>query len=428
MGVMPGLRHHAVLLLERFAANKRGNVALIFAIGLPAMILGALGAVDLTSVVTDRTKMQAVADFSALNAAKQLALDTSPATATRAKNEAESELAEIAKRWSLTIDAQVVEDGKAVQVSVRGHRPSYFHDMLPKGGWTASASATAEIEGLTPLCVLGSGDNTGGLLGLGLGATPNVIALKNTAHLSAASCLVQSNNAIKVSNSAAVEAQAVQAVGDASGAITPAAMTGAATIDDPFASLNTNVPSLCTDLNVKLTAGTTTLQPGVHCGVISVLNNAKLILAPGEHYFFASTLTLANNSKLIGVDVALIFDTLSLFAFTDQSDIELEGRKTGPFAGFVIATTKGNTKTFTISTTAAHKLLGVVYIPSGMLSVTGNSQVAENSAWTVIVAKALSISGGANLVVNAGYTVNNVPPVPTGVGPSAATSTVRLIN
>ena len=425
---MPGLRHHAVLLLKRFAANKRGNVALIFAIGLPAIVLSALGAVDLTSVINDRTKMQAVADFSALNAAKQLALDTSPATATRAKNEAESELAEIAKRWSLTIDAQVVEDGKAVQVSVRGHRPSYFHDMLPKGGWTASASATAEIEGLTPLCVLGSGNNTGGLLGLGLGATPDVIALKNTAHLSAASCLVQSNNAIKVSNSAAVEAQAVQAVGDASGAITPAAMTGAATIDDPFASLNTNVPSLCTDLNVKLTAGTTTLQPRVHCNVISVTNNATLILSPREHYFCSLTLTLFNNSKLIGVDVALIFDTLSLFAFTDQSDIELEGRKTGPFAGFVIATTKGNTKTFTISTTAAHKLLGVVYIPSGMLSVTGNSQVAENSAWTVIVAKALSISGGANLVVNAGYTVNNVPPVPTGVGPSAATSTVRLIN
>ena len=88
---MPGLRHHAVLLLKRFAANKRGNVALIFAIGLPAIVLSALGAVDLTSVINDRTKMQAVADFSALNAAKQLALDTSPATATRAKNEAESE-------------------------------------------------------------------------------------------------------------------------------------------------------------------------------------------------------------------------------------------------------------------------------------------------------------------------------------------------
>jgi hypothetical protein len=424
---MPTSHHHR-LLLKRFAANTRGNVALIFAIGLPALIIGALGAVDLTSVVTDRTKIQAVADFAALNAAKQLALDTSSATATRAKNEAQDELTEIAKRWALTIDAQVVEDGKAVQVSITAKRPSYFHDMLPKGGWTAQASATAEIEGLTPLCVLGSGKNTGGLLGLGLGSTANVISLKNTAHLSADSCLVQSNNAIKVSNSAAVKAQAVQSVGDASGSISPTPMTGAAEIGDPFASLNTNVPSLCTDLNVQLTTGTTTLQPGVHCGVISVLNNATLILAPGEHYFFASTLTLANNSKLIGNDVVLIFDTLSLFAFTDQSDIELEGRKTGPFAGFVIATTKGNTKTFTISTTAAHKLLGVVYIPNGLLNVTGNSQVAENSAWTVIVAKALSVSGGANLVVNAGYTVSKVPPVPTGVGPSAATSTVRLIN
>lgn len=424
---MPGLRHHMTLLLKRFAKDRRGNIALIFAIGLPAIVISAMGAVDLTSVINDRTKMQAVADFSALNAAKQLTLDNTQATATRAKSEAETELANVETRWSLTIDAKVINDGKAVQVTVKGHRPSYFHDLLPKGGWTAGASATAEIEGLTPLCVLGSGANTGGLLGLGLGATPNVIELKNTAHISADSCLVQSNNAIKVANSATIQAQAVQAVGDASGSISPEPMTGAASIADPFASLNTSVPSLCTDLNVKLTAGTTTLQPGVHCGVISVLNNATLKLAPGEHYFFASTLTLANNSTLKGNDVVLIFDTLSLFAFTDQSDIELEGRKTGKFAGFVIATTPGNTKVFTISTTAAHKLLGVVYIPNGLLSVTGNSQVAENSSWTVVVAKTINVTGGANLVVNANYTANNVPPVPTGVGPSAANSTVRLI-
>ncbi|HEY4124351.1 MAG TPA: TadE/TadG family type IV pilus assembly protein, partial [Rhizomicrobium sp.] len=367
---MPGLRHQVLRLLNHFAFDRSGNIAIIFAIGLPALALGGLGAVDLSSVINDRTKMQAVADFAALNAAKQLALDTSSATATRAQNEAQNELADVATRWSLTIAAQVVEDGKAVQVSVTGHRDSYFHDMLPKGGWTAKAAATAEIEGLTPLCVLGSGTNTGGLLGLGLGATPNVITLKNTAQLRAASCLVQSNNAIKVGNSSGISAQAVQAVGDASGAISPEAMTGAAPIKDPFASLNTGVPSLCTDIGLSLQVGTKTLQPGVHCGVYAVLNNATLILAPGDHYFFAGTLTLGNNAKLIGNDVALVFDTLSLFAFSDQSDIELEGRKSGKFAGFVIATTPTNAKTFTISTTAAHKLLGVVYIPNGMLSVT----------------------------------------------------------
>ncbi len=425
---MPGWRHRIMKVFKRFAADNSGNFMMITAIALPTLILGALGAIDLSSVINDRVKMQAVADFSALNAAKQLALDTSDATAMRAKNEAQNELAEIAKRWSLNIDAKVIDDGKAVQVTVTGKRPSYFHDMLPRGGWTANASATAEIEGLTPLCVLGSGKNTGGLMGLGLGSSSNVITLKNTAKLSADNCLVQSNNAIDVTNGAALKAQAVQSVGDASGSISPEPMTGAAEIRDPFASLNTNIPSLCTDLNVKLTAGTKTMQPGVHCGVISVLNNATLVLAPGEHYFFAATLLLANNSTLRGTDVAMIFDTLSLFAFTDQSDIELEGRKKGPFAGFVIATTKGNTKTFTISTTSAHKLLGVVYIPNGLLNVTGNNQVAQDSAWTVIVAKAINITGGADLVVNANYAGNGLPPVPTGVGPSAATSSVRLIN
>jgi hypothetical protein len=152
-----------------------------------------------------------------------------------------------------------------------------------------------------------------------------------------------------------------------------------------------------------------------------------LVLAPGDHYFFAGTLSLADNARLVGNDVALIFDSLSFFSFTNQSDIELEGRKSGPFAGFVIATTKSNAKTFTISTTAAHKLLGVVYIPNGLLSVTGNSQVAENSAWTVVVAKTINISGGANLVVNANYAANNTPPVPVGVGPNAAAASVRLI-
>lgn len=424
---MPGWRHHILPVFKKFAADERGNFVMIAAIALPTLLLGALGAVDLSSVINDRVKMQAVADFSALNAAKQLALDTSNATALRAKNEAESELADVAKRWSLSIDAQVVQDGKAVQVTVVGKRPSYFHDLLPKGGWTARAASTAVIEGLTPLCVLGSGKNNGGLLGLGLGSSSDVITLKNTAKLSADTCLVQSNNAIDVKNGAALKAQAVQSVGDASGTISPEPMTGAAEIKDPFASLNTNVPSLCTDLNVRLSVGTTTLQPGVHCGVITVLNNATLVLAPGEHYFFAATLLLSNNATLRGTDVALIFDTLSLFAFTDQSDIELEGRKTGAFAGFVIATTKGNTKTFTISTTSAHKLLGVVYIPNGLLNITGNNQVAEDSAWTVIVAKAINIGGGADLVVNANYGAMSTPPVPMGVGPSAANSSVRLI-
>ena len=60
---MPGLRHHLLPLLKRFASDRSGNFMLIFALGLPALLLAALGAVDLTAVVNDRAKMQAVADL-----------------------------------------------------------------------------------------------------------------------------------------------------------------------------------------------------------------------------------------------------------------------------------------------------------------------------------------------------------------------------
>jgi hypothetical protein len=215
-------------------------------------------------------------------------------------------------------------------------------------------------------------------------------------------------------------------VGAAAGSISPTPQTGAPAIPDPFASLPINLPSLCTTLSLNLLNGTTYLPAGVHCGIITVSNNATLQLAPGEHYFFAATLTLQNNSVLTGTNVTLIFDTLSTFTFKHSSDIELEGRTSGPLAGFVIATAHGNTKTFTISTTSAHKLLGVVYVPDGLLSITGNNQVAEASAWTVIVAKGIAVSGGANLTMNANYAATAVP-VPSGVGPSAANSSVKLV-
>jgi hypothetical protein len=198
-----------------------------------------------------------------------------------------------------------------------------------------------------------------------------VINLTSSAQITAPNCLMQSDQDIVAQNSAQITAGAVQAVGTATGTISPAPLTGAAPMRDPFASTNINVPTLCTDVNLSLTSGTQYLAPGVHCGLITVNNNATLILQPGEHYFFAAILTLDNQSLLQGTDVVLVFDQTSRFAFKTNADIELEGRQSGPLAGFVIATTRDNSQTFNISTTSAHKLLGVVYIPNGVLSIAG---------------------------------------------------------
>ena len=169
--------------------------------------------------------------------------------------------------------------------------------------------------------------------------------------------------------------------------------------------------------------GVQVLLPGVHCGSIVVRSNATLTLLPGDHFFINGTLQMKQNSTITGDDVALVFDRDSEFQFQDSSQIRLRGRRTGPFAGFVVATTRDNRETFEVSSDSARELLGTVYIPGAKFLVTGTRPVADQSAWTVIVAKSIQMRGSPNLVINANYAGSSVP-VPSGVGPSGGS--VRL--
>ena len=60
----------------------------------------------------------------------------------------------------------------------------------------------------------------------------------------------------------------------------------------------------------------------------------------------------------------------------------------------------------------------------GLLVTGGDNKVADQSAWTVIVAKSIEMHGGPNLVVNANYGGSPVP-VPKGVGPATETHLVQ---
>ena len=79
---------------------------------------------------------------------------------------------------------------------------------------------------------------------------------------------------------------------------------------------------------------------------------------------------------------------------------------------------------FEVSSNAARKLLGTIYLPKGTFKSAGTGNIADASAYTIIIANRLMLLG-ANLVINADYTSSDVP-VPEGVGPNS--SQVRLSN
>ncbi|MEO6338877.1 MAG: pilus assembly protein TadG-related protein [Caulobacteraceae bacterium] len=379
---------------------------MIFAIVLPVGAVVTAGAIDLASVYGDKAAMQAAADGAALAAAKQLSVANQD-VGDRAKAMVASDLAKVADRIRLETTVKVPTDQSQVTVEIAGHRPSFFANLLPPGGFHIYVSATATSVGKMPLCVLATAERG------------HTMQMRDTAQMTANGCLVQSNSDLTVSNSGLLQAGMVQAVGKAQGRITPAPQTGAPTIPDPFEQMGVATPDGCQPLDLLYSVGVQILAPGVHCGNITVDERASIVLLPGEHYFGKGKLELKKFSSLSGNDVVLVFDKDSDLKFGDNSTIDLQGRKSGPLKGFVIATTRANEHTFEISSDSARRLLGTIYVPAATLLVQGErNQVADQSAWTVIVAETVQLAGGSNLVINHDYAGSSVP-VPKGVGPAA---------
>jgi Flp pilus assembly protein TadG len=403
--------------LRRVLTDAGGGVAVIFAFAAPALALLACGAMDLAAVNGDRSAMQDAADATALAMAKQLGVATSAGITSRAQAYAVGQLGQIATNDSVTVTTTIAADNSSVTVAIAGARSSFFGNLLPPGGWNLQAQATASTLGDLPLCVLSSA-----------AGAPGNIQLQTSSQLTAAKCLVQANGDLTVDSGSSLTAGLAQASGVASGPITPAPQTGAPTIADPFASLSITPPllGLCNPLDLVYDLGVNVLTPGTHCGNLTVRNGATVQLLPGEYYFAQGTLTMQDNSTLTGSNVVLIFNDDASFAFKDSSTINLTGRQSGTYAGFVIATTRANTNTFLISSNSAHLLEGAIYIPDATLQVTGTSnQVADQSAWTVVVAQALQLQGSPNLVINANYSSSSVP-VPAGAGSNYSSGKVAL--
>ena len=400
-----------------FARERGGSIAIKFAFAGPAVILLGVGAVDLMAVHAADNRLQAIADAGALAAAPSLALATDGVEAReRAAAFVQAQMADWAEAPDYTATYEIVDrmGQRAIRVLLNGHRPSFFASMLPPGGWTFNAEAVASSVGLVPLCVLVTGDR---------GA--NLLNVRDSGRMKAPACLVHSNRDIEV-DGGEVDAALVQAVTTASGRITPTPSVGAAPIEDPFTGLDLDradgLGLLCTasDLlnRIKVSSGIHTVPPGRHCGGLEAYGDARIVLAPGEHFFLKGSLIIHENARLEGQDVVLFFDSASKFDFSEHAMVALDGRKSGPYAGIVMGSTRRNEQDFLISADNVESLLGVIYVPSARLVVEGSADVARDSAWTVIVAEQVLLRGSPSLFINADYDSSNVP-VPAGVGPRA---------
>lgn len=408
--------------VHRLWADRNGNVALIFALALPAIALIALGAIELMNLSKDRSRLQDIADATALNAAAQMRVAANEQLLSRAVTYAET----MATGLTARLDRPVVrlldaEEGPGgIEVNLTARRTSFFGNLLPPGGFVIRVSARAQQLGATPLCVLGLSTSTADAIDLKPGA------------IIARSCLVHSNKDIKLSGASTLEAASVQAVGAIKGTGATNAGSGAPPLDDPLAGMfQTADPGPCQHTS-GVKAGAPPVAPGIHCRHFDI-ENGPLTFAAGIHHLKDGELQLKKGAQILGENVTLIIWRKLKVTYSDGQVplLSLSGTQggmgeAGHWAGFALAVDPARGGDLSLNFQEIRRLEGVVYAPTTRLIVPGGVDSTEVTPWTVVVAKDLRIEGGRRLLINADYATSAVP-VPNGVGNKAqGGSPVRL--
>lgn len=398
------------------ARAQSGNLTIMAGIAVVPLAMIIAMTSELVSLSSERALMQSAADAAALSGAQDLTLVGSNARQTPADVEkfAMAQVGAFASRATVSFTASQGNDG-SYTVEGLAIRSSFFGDLVPKGGFRIEVKSIADSMQVQPLCVIGD-DET---IPKGM-----AISVTNNSSLRARNCIVHANGNFSATNNGTVEAGTSQAVGVATGTgFKPAANSGALKINDPFKARNIEPPQKCASVpdggqkTIATGAESVTLKPGIHRIEYNVTGQATLTLEPGEHYF-CKPLRITGQGRLEGDDVLLMFTAGFSLQVNNTGYVSLSGRQSGPWAGFVIVATRDNYANVSFASGRVDKLLGTIYIPMATIVVSGTGNMAEDSQWSVIVARNINLTDNAGLVINSDYAGSPVP-VPIGVGNQA---------
>ncbi len=379
------------------------------------MLVIGLGAIELMSLTKDRSRLQDMADATALNGASQMRLAANDQLLTRAAAFAVAGASGLTAQMDAPAVTFIHERGKprGVEVVLTARRQSFFGNLLPPGGFVIQAVARAQQLGQTPLCVLGTSPSKSNVLNLPSGS------------IIARSCMVYSNKDISLGAGSLIDAAAVQAAGAISGASVSNSGTGATPLEDPLqAMFISSSPGACQHrggVKVDKAGQSSEVDPGIHCRHFDIENGTP-IFRPGVHHLKSGQLQLKKGARIEGENVTLVIWKDLDVKFDDGQVplLSLTGSQggageAGHWAGFALAVDPARGGDLTLNFREIRKLEGVVYAPTTRLIVPGGIDAAEVTPWTVIVAQELRIEGGRRMQINADYAASAVP-VPDGVG------------
>ncbi len=402
-----------------FRSDQSGSLTVGFGLALVGLLTAAGAAIDFSKASNQRAKLQAIADGAVTAGVRQFRLGNASEAIVEEAVKSFVRAASDASLGSVAIDADADAKARTVSTTLSASVPTYVMHLVNRQFSAVSVKASAKLAGGAPVCVLGLDTNQSG-----------TIHLEKDALLNAPNCAIYSNSkkpdGLKSKDAGSLTASFICSAGgkvsDKVGAFSPTPRTDCPVLSDPLRMRPLPSPGGCAATDLVVNGSTMNLSPGTYCGGLKVTNAARVNLNPGTYVFKGGRLEVGKGSTLTGTNVALHFSgSGATLQFDPDSSITLSAPKTGDMAGLLISEDRTNPvdQKFNILSNDARTLLGTIYLPQGRLFVGANRPIADQSAYTIVVARTFSLSEGPTMVLNTNYGATDIP-VPDGVGPNGA--------
>ena len=406
--------------LRIFARARDGAVAMTLAVALPVIVAGVAFAVDYANVAKEKSRLQSAVDSAALASARELRLSTTNLAIVDSVVQSvfRANIGTAPFGASANATTALLNNNGSVNVVASESVATFIGSVLSSQPVVIHATATASMMGGSPIC----------LIALNPTAHKSLTA-DTSALLTGSGCALYSDstaaNSIIAKGQAQITAALIcsagGAVGNTSG-LTPPPMTDCPAIPDPLAARPAPTVGACDQTNYVISSGTQSLNPGVYCGGLHVASGAVVTLNPGVFIIKDGPLTVDGGSTLNGANVGFFLtgSGAALNFAAGANTINLTAPTSGTLAGLLFFEDRANTAgvAHTIESDNARNLLGTIYLSRGVLSIGSNAKVADLSAYTIVVADSITLTGGPNMVLNANYGSTNIP-TPDGVGAGA---------
>ncbi len=419
--------------IKFFSSDRSGSAFIPFALMLPVLVTVSMGGIDYAWAVLQKQAIQLAADKAAIAGGKELSLSDSRRENVEAVVEA-MVLASIRQNTrglvqktqaAPIIDAVITDNPLQVQVTVTQPVDVQVGGLVGIEFPPIKVKSVARVVGKPNICVLALDPSAN-----------KAISLEHNALVTGRDCAVYSNsshsNAIVAKNSAVLKASFICSRGGKTGGagqFDPEPLTDCPGFDDPLAGRAEPVPGSCTGTDLVISGGTHALSPGTYCGGIVVTDGARVTLNGGTYILKDGPLKVHNGGELDGTQGVGLFFTGAgaVLDLANDSSVSLKAQTSGEMAGLLMfeSRNQATSGTHKLLSNNAPLLLGTIYLPRGELRVDASAPIAQDSAYTAIVARVMRLYGGPHLVLNSNYSQTDVP-VPAGI--KGAGQPIALVN